>query len=398
MFPSPRSETWATQSVDGEPRSETWATQLRARGAQVRDLGHPIRGRGAQVRDLGHPLLPRVAQVFDLGHPASPSGSPGQRPGPPRSSLGEPRSETWATPLLPRVAQVFDLCHSILQRRPPSTCSTSPVMYEAPGEARKATAAATSSGVPKRRSGIRPRISSAATSRMARVIALSMTPGATALTRMPLDASSTARARVNPSRPGLRRRVVGLPPPWLRRRRRRDIDDDARPAPHHVARRRARHAERRLQVQLEHRRQVLVRHREQQRVAGDPGVVHEDLDAVALGRHALDERLGLLGRLQVGLVQRRAAAVPRDGVHERRARVAVAVAVDGDEAALGGERARDRAAQLARAAGHQRGATVGVCRRHGIRPRTSAACAPPRFALSSATASACSARAAVPAT
>ena len=82
--------------------------------------------------------------------------------------------------------------------RPPSTGSVAPVMYVASSEIRKATAAATSCGVPTRASGtIAPRFGAGVRPRA------SMSPGATALTRMPWGARSTASALVIASIPPL---------------------------------------------------------------------------------------------------------------------------------------------------------------------------------------------------
>eukprot|EP00967_Tisochrysis_lutea_P101209 scaffold151672_cov32-Tisochrysis_lutea.AAC.1 len=80
--------------------------------------------------------------------------------------------------------------------RPPSTASVCPVMYEATGRQRKATAAAVSRGAPRRPSGVAAFTASscegslrtASSSKGVRAI-----HGATVLTRMPRGAHSHAR-------------------------------------------------------------------------------------------------------------------------------------------------------------------------------------------------------------
>src|SRR6478672_1759945 len=84
---------------------------------------------------------------------------------------------------------------------PPFTASTCPVIYDASSEARKHTAAATSSGVPSRRSGIRAAQSSSARSVMARVMSVSIIPGATTLIVIPREATSSAAAFAKPISP-----------------------------------------------------------------------------------------------------------------------------------------------------------------------------------------------------
>ncbi len=76
-------------------------------------------------------------------------------------------------------------------------------MYEASSEARNATAAAISSGVPKRPSGVAVRIPSWIASDRPDVSSVSTNPGATALQVMPREASSRAVAFVSPIRPAL---------------------------------------------------------------------------------------------------------------------------------------------------------------------------------------------------
>src|SRR5215203_4714369 len=82
---------------------------------------------------------------------------------------------------------------------PPSTTRHCPVRYDAPGVARNATTAATSSGVPERPTGVRRPCS--ASSEDWDPVAIQ--PGATALQVTPRPATSTATARVSPTIPAL---------------------------------------------------------------------------------------------------------------------------------------------------------------------------------------------------
>src|SRR5690606_38080329 len=84
---------------------------------------------------------------------------------------------------------------------PPLTASTCPVIYDASSEARKQTAAAMSSGVPSRPSGMRSAQAACAPSARPRVMSVSIMPGATAFTVMPREATSRASAFVNPMSP-----------------------------------------------------------------------------------------------------------------------------------------------------------------------------------------------------
>src|SRR3954463_7644445 len=84
---------------------------------------------------------------------------------------------------------------------PPLTASTCPVIYAASSDARKHTAAAMSSGVPSRLSGILAAHSSCAVPVIARVMSVSISPGATTLTVMLRDATSCATDLANPISP-----------------------------------------------------------------------------------------------------------------------------------------------------------------------------------------------------
>src|SRR5574338_888876 len=84
---------------------------------------------------------------------------------------------------------------------PPLTARTWPVIYDAASEARKHTADATSSGDPRRPSGIFEAQVSCALAAIARVISVSIRPGATTFTVMPREATSCASALQNPMMP-----------------------------------------------------------------------------------------------------------------------------------------------------------------------------------------------------
>src|SRR5690606_7326230 len=86
------------------------------------------------------------------------------------------------------------------QTMPPLTEITWRVMYPAASESRKATVAATSSGVPTRPAGI---IFRACSTTCGSSISVSISPGATQLTVMRRLASSSASALVAPMMPAL---------------------------------------------------------------------------------------------------------------------------------------------------------------------------------------------------
>ena len=86
---------------------------------------------------------------------------------------------------------------------PPDTDSTCPVICRASSEARKAMALATSSGCPRRRSGVAAADSSSVVLRLRSTHSVSVVPGAMALTRMPSGPSSCASTFVNTCSPPL---------------------------------------------------------------------------------------------------------------------------------------------------------------------------------------------------
>ena len=88
-------------------------------------------------------------------------------------------------------------------RKPPSTASTWPVMYDALGDARNTTAPEISAGSPQRPSEVRvfshsltPGLATTAA-----LVAVAKKPGATALTVIPVEPNSAANAFVKASRP-----------------------------------------------------------------------------------------------------------------------------------------------------------------------------------------------------
>src|SRR5579884_439398 len=94
-------------------------------------------------------------------------------------------------------------CVDLYIRKPPFTSSTWPVIYAASSLARKQTACATSISVPMRPRGISGRRRSRAAGSSAAVMAVSIKPGATALTVIPREATSWATALVRPIKPAL---------------------------------------------------------------------------------------------------------------------------------------------------------------------------------------------------
>src|SRR5690606_9407035 len=84
---------------------------------------------------------------------------------------------------------------------PPLTARTCPVIYAASSDARKHTAAATSSGDPIRPTGICADQSVWAPSVSDFVISVSISPGATTFTVTLREATSRARALLKPIRP-----------------------------------------------------------------------------------------------------------------------------------------------------------------------------------------------------
>jgi hypothetical protein len=159
---------------------------------------------------------------------------------------------------------------------PPLTARTCPVIYDASSDARKHTAAATSSGVPSRPSGICAAQSFAASS----VIAGHVRVDQPRRHHVHGDAPRRDFARqrlAEADEPGLRRRVVGLPGVAHLPDDRADADDPPAAASI-IGLSRLRAARTRRQVGREHGVPVLALHAQQQLVARDAGVVDQDVE------------------------------------------------------------------------------------------------------------------------
>src|SRR5688572_1016507 len=145
--------------------------------------------------------------------------------------------------------------------------------------------------------------------------------------------------------PGFRRGVIGLPEVAVDADDRRDVDNRACTALHHRASGGATRVEDRRQVRVEHRAPVVVAHPCEDAVPRQPGVVDEDVEVA--GR--LDERLRGL-RVADVTPDRAAADLRGDGLGLLAARPVA----DDDLGSGAAELERDRAADPARAAGHER--------------------------------------------
>ncbi len=112
---------------------------------------------------------------------------------------------------------------------PPSMGRTTPVMNAAAGEPRNMTAPATSAGLPQRPSGVLATIAAerAGSSVRGRVSAVSIQPGAIALTRIPSDAQAIASDFVNWATPPFARAVRGSEAAAEKAEHRSEVDDTA---------------------------------------------------------------------------------------------------------------------------------------------------------------------------
>src|SRR5450756_2313859 len=95
------------------------------------------------------------------------------------------------------INQQYNIClhvlfHTLYASTLPSTFNTCPVMYDDLSEAKNTHAFATSFGSPRRPIGIWLRRTARCSSPTERIISVSIIPGAIALTRIPLGASSFA--------------------------------------------------------------------------------------------------------------------------------------------------------------------------------------------------------------
>src|SRR5277367_6431127 len=170
-------------------------------------------------------------------------------------------------------------------------------------------AAATSASEPKRPSGIMDFILSFSSCGSGAVMGVSMKPGATAFTVMLREATSTAMARVRPiSLAG----VAGL------RDYRADINDAAGALLEHRAESLLNAEMRAGEVGAQHSVPVFELHAQGESVAGDGGVVHQNVELAEFRENLLEGGFYLRG---IGYVQwhgQRAAACGFDfGVESR---------------------------------------------------------------------------------
>ena len=222
---------------------------------------------------------------------------------------------------------------------PPSTPRTAPVTNDAASETRKRTARATSSGSPRRASGVDSSSSLAQLLGAGRQSARSRcSPGATQLTRM-LRATELARERLRqPDQAGLRGRVVRLTgiavhaddtrlivtiEPWRRRIMRRLA---------------AWHEEEgAAEVRVDHRVPVLGREARDQAVARDAGVADERCP----GRRAPPRTVPMSSRAASAFETSACSATARrprpDRGDDLVGRVGVRAVVDADGGAGGGK-------------------------------------------------------------
>src|SRR5207244_10505671 len=146
--------------------------------------------------------------------------------------------------------------------------------------------------------------------------------------------------------------VAGLPDD------RRDVDDPAGAALEHVLQRRLRHEERAGEVDAEDLVPVLVGHLQNRLVAGDPGVVDEDVQPPVVVDDLLDGPPAVLRGAHVALMDAGADAVLRELVLERLRTLAVAAVAGGDRGPLHREALADRGADATRPAGDHRDAAL----------------------------------------
>ena len=95
----------------------------------------------------------------------------------------------------------FRVRNSSQSAKPPSTCQTWPVTYEAASDPRNPTTLATSAGSPTRPRAAPDAVASAAAAPRGAVMSVAMNPGATTFTVMPRDPTSRATDFANPIRP-----------------------------------------------------------------------------------------------------------------------------------------------------------------------------------------------------
>ncbi len=179
---------------------------------------------------------------------------------------------------------------------PPFTFSTWPVIYDASSDAKNATAPASSSGVPTRPNGICFTAFCLKSSLKTAVMAVSMKPGATALQVMLRELTSRAMAMVSPISPALRKRHSFACPKSLAHLTENTGDvDDASPALFEHGADDLLNAEiGGGQVRLQNGIPVGTLHSHHELIAGDAGVVDQDVDLPELRNRRLHHGLDLL--------------------------------------------------------------------------------------------------------
>ncbi len=197
---------------------------------------------------------------------------------------------------------------------PPSTVRVVPVTYDAAGEARKPTQAATSAGVPAAALGSRRRARRSSSA----VISVSISPGATALTVTPRRATSTRHGPGERDQPRLGRGVVRLAGVRPHAHNRGDVDDAPEAGADHRAERAPGEAKGGAEVGLDNPIPVSVAESQGEPIGGDPGVVDKDARPGQARPRQPQQSLGGTGLADVG----RRSRSPRP----RRSRAAAATA------------------------------------------------------------------------
>jgi hypothetical protein len=249
---------------------------------------------------------------------------------------------------------------------PPSTATMSPVIQRASSETRKAMTEATSAGVPIRLRLCIPMTTARPSSVLVKFdMSVSITPGATALTRMPRaeGSSEILHQRVDGAlRAGVSRQRADRRP----RSERRQEHDGAAAAEHRqqLLEEKIRGAD----VDGEEIIEVLDRDVLEPRRVGNPRVRHDDVEPVAdQAAHLRGKPVGAVRGGEVGGDSIGAPAGRANLADDRLGFIGVATVVDDDARAGGGKRERGRTAHSARPAGDESG-LVGEAGHGGISP------------------------------
>ena len=177
-------------------------------------------------------------------------------------------------------------------------------------------------------------------------------PGAMQLTVMPRLAASAASDFVMPISAGLRRGIIRLAGIAGDPDNRADRDHPPVTAPDHPAQCGARQPEGGGQIDVDDRLPILVAQPQRDVVAGNPGIVDEDIDPA-------HRRLGLaqqaVGRRRVGEIGRHDTCARFASSSASAASAASRVPASATAGPLTMQGPRDRAADAARGAGHQSG-------------------------------------------